>query len=135
MEDKLIKVKTLKDREHETHDARTIVLDNLPANMEANELIERFGGFGAVTAFEMPAVDQYIESKMDLTARSEFGKQYQTKKDQEFRLSKQLVAESRGAVAREAEAAEGELEQVLAQQYGAERASEIMQEHTKLNKE
>ena len=93
MEDKLIKVKTLKDREHETHDARTIVLDNLPANMEANELIERFGGFGAVTAFEMPAVDQYIESKMDLTARSEFGKQYQTKKDQEFRLSKQLVAE------------------------------------------
>lgn len=66
MEDKLIKVKTLKDREHESHDARTVVLENLPANFEAAELLDRFGGFGAVTSFELPAIDQYIESKLDL---------------------------------------------------------------------
>ena len=92
--DKLIKVKTLKDREYETHDERTIVVENIPQNMEAAELLDRFGGFGAVTSFELPAIDKYIQSKLDTQARSDYGKLYQTQRDKEFRLAQQLMAES-----------------------------------------
>jgi hypothetical protein len=60
LDKKLIKVKTLADKPAESHQERTLVLQNIPENMMANELIDKFKEYGSIINYEIPVHDQMI---------------------------------------------------------------------------
>ena len=74
VDDRLMKVRTLKDKDTERHSDRTLVLKDIPAHITADELINKLGQYGAITAIELPCVDSYIQDKLNLIDRSESGK-------------------------------------------------------------
>jgi RNA recognition motif-containing protein len=57
IDDKLIKVRTMKDRHLEHYDNRTIVIKDLPTNAKSRHVIEFMKTFGVITSVEMPFKD------------------------------------------------------------------------------
>lgn len=92
--DRLLKVKTLKDQEAESFDARTLVLTDLPKNIRNDELLNAASALGAVTHLELPVVDRYVRDKLDLIGRSETSQDLAKRKEQEYRLAKKLMSET-----------------------------------------
>jgi hypothetical protein len=62
MNDKLLKVKTLKDKKAESFKERTIILSGFPSHMNYNELASELCKYGAITSIEAPTIDTYIEA-------------------------------------------------------------------------
>jgi len=96
MYDKLLKVKTLKDRQQETFKERTIIIQNLPSHISPEELSDNLSTFGAITSIEAPTIDNYVQAQLEEKglANDHYSKQRQMKKDQEYRYAQIILAEN-----------------------------------------
>ena len=63
-QEKLLKVKTLKDERAESHAERTIVMANLPSSMKADDIPDILSPFGAITSIEAPTIDSFVQSQL-----------------------------------------------------------------------
>ena len=61
-QDKLLKVKTLKDEVTESHGERTIVISGIPSHLNSEDLATSMSKYGAITSIEAPSVDSFIQS-------------------------------------------------------------------------
>ena len=91
---KLIKVKTLADKEAESHAERTLVLKNIPKNMMAQELLENFKEFGSIINYELPVQDQMIREGLDQLNKSDFGRLKQAEREVEIKITQKLEKDS-----------------------------------------
>ena len=97
MSDKLLKVKTLKDRTQETFKDRTVIIDNIPSHITREELADHLSKFGAVTAVEAPTLDSYVDAQLEEKGlkKDHYSKTRQLKKEQEYRYAQIVLAESK----------------------------------------
>lgn len=83
IDDKLIKVRTMKDKHIEHFDNRTVVMKDIPTNIKVRHVLEFFKTFGVITNIEMPLKDSLQEaegspeetSKLTLATRDQCSKQ------------------------------------------------------------
>ena len=61
VEDRLLKVKTIKDQKEESHKERTIVAHGIQSHLDVEHLAAAFARFGAVTTVELPTVDRVVQ--------------------------------------------------------------------------
>jgi len=61
VEDRLLKVKTIKDQKEESHKERTIVAHGIQSHLDVQHLAAAFARFGAVTTVELPTVDRVVQ--------------------------------------------------------------------------
>ena len=61
VEDRLLKVKTVKDQKDESHKARTVVAHGIQSHLDVQHLAAAFARFGAVTTVELPTVDRVVQ--------------------------------------------------------------------------
>ena len=54
--DKLLKVRTIEDKNLETHGLRTVILQNIPLSVQPDEIARSLSRFGAITEVELPKV-------------------------------------------------------------------------------
>ena len=62
IQDKLLKIKTLKDAKNENHGERTIILQGFPSHMDQQDLATAMSGFGAILSIEAPTLDRYVQA-------------------------------------------------------------------------
>lgn len=55
--DKLLKVRTLEDKNLETHGLRTIIIQNIPLSIQPIEIAKAMSKFGAITHIECPKIN------------------------------------------------------------------------------
>ena len=55
--DKLLKFRTIEDKNSEDHGLRTIILQNIPRGVRTYELANAISKYGAITGIELPKVD------------------------------------------------------------------------------
>jgi hypothetical protein len=61
LDDKLLKLKTIEDKNNETFDNRTIVLREIPVTYKENTLIDIMSQFGAVVGIELPMYNKKLQ--------------------------------------------------------------------------
>ena len=65
-QDRILKVKTLKDESREKHKERTIIVQNLPTTTFGyDDIVNLFGDHGAITSVEMPTIDAMVRSELE----------------------------------------------------------------------
>mmetsp|Transcript_24320 Transcript_24320/g.37598 ORF Transcript_24320/g.37598 Transcript_24320/m.37598 type:complete len:149 (+) Transcript_24320:472-918(+) len=65
IQDKLLKIKTNKDKFTEEHKNRTLVVSGLQSHTTAEDLVNHFGKYGAITLVEAPTIDSYVQAQME----------------------------------------------------------------------
>lgn len=121
MHDKLLKVRTLGDRDAETHGERTVILTGIAQHARPEELAAALANYGAITSIEVPTIDKYVEAQLEERGlkRDPYTKQREAKREAEYRLAQQLLAEQ--------ESFDRDLEQILAQRHGDKGAKDIIE--------
>jgi hypothetical protein len=62
IQDKLLRVRTLKDMEREGFNDRTIIITNVTPNISVQEVVNAFHNFGAITSVELPSIDSKVKA-------------------------------------------------------------------------
>lgn len=65
MQDKLLRVRTLKDEKRESFDERTLILSNLKSFWRREDIVNAMHKFGAITHIELPSVDTLIKASVE----------------------------------------------------------------------
>jgi hypothetical protein len=119
-QDKLLKVKTLKDHNAEKHSERTIVLSNIASHSRAEDLATALSEFGAITSIEAPTVDSFIGSQLEQKGllNDVYSKERQLKKEKEFRYAQVLLNDTVNV--------DKQFEDLLKESWGEEKANEII---------
>ena len=117
--DKLVKVKTLKDVKKEHFNERTVVVTGLPKHFKQIDLLNVFNSMGAITSIEVPTIDHVVKSALEEKGliKDHFMKVSQKKKEEEYRLSQQLL--------RDAEDFDKDFNSLLSETWGEETASKM----------
>ena len=133
-QDRLLKVKTLKDEKSESHSSRTIILSNLPSHLNAGDLATTMSDYGAITSIEAPSVDSFIQSQLEQKGllNDVHSKERQLKKEKEYRYAQVLLNDT--------QTFDKQFEDLLAESWGKDQAQEIIniqkdvaKEFTKVN--
>lgn len=92
-QDRLIKVKTIKDERTESHSERTIILNNIPSHLTSENLAYAMSEYGTITSIEAPTVDAYVQSQLEQKGllNDHYAKERQLKKEKEFRYAQVVL--------------------------------------------
>ena len=96
IKDKLLKMRTLEDKERENFHARTLIVTDLASHSQGEDIATYLGRFGAITNVEAPTLDAYVQAQLEEKGlmNDHYAKERRAKKEQEVRFARQLVQDT-----------------------------------------
>ena len=90
IKDKLLKMRTLEDREQENFHARTLIITDFASHCTGEDVTSVLSSFGAITSVEAPTLDAYVQAQLAEKGlmNDHYAKERRAQKEQDVRFAR-----------------------------------------------